>query len=351
MPNILYHSLKQYCNAALTFYFSRWQVQEIAPIPRGPVIFVSNHQNAFLDAVLVACSTSRNPWFLARANVFNNKWAKKILTLLQMSPVYRFRDGFSTLRKNDEIIDNCVKLLSNQKSILVFGEGNHNDQWFLRSLQKGFARIAIAAEERNNWKLGVTIVPVGLQYELHTNFRSRVLVSFGNPISVEENCNNELSTQENLDILLKKTSEGIKPLILHIDPDHYEDKFNFWRTHRIEKKDLVEQLKEDQTVVNNYPSSDIIPPKKELQKNKWKWNPIRIYESINHFPPRYILRWILKHKIKDSQFVPSLRFTIGMLLVPIFYFIQTGLCYAISQSWPISIAYFISLPISILFRR
>jgi len=268
-----------------------------------------------------------------------------------MIPVYRFRDGFNTLRKNDEVIDNCVKLLSQQNAILIFGEGNHNGQWFLRPLQKGFARIAIAAEERNDWKLGVTIVPVGVQYESHTDFRSRVLVAFGNPISVKENFNSRLSAQENIEILLDKTSEGIKPLILHIDPEHYESRLNFWIANRQVKKDLVEQLKLDQQLVKENSISDLVQNKKEDQKPQSRWNPIRIYESINHFPPRFILHWILKNKVKDPQFIGSLKYAIGMFVVPIFYFIQTGLCFAISQSWPISIAYFLSLPISVLLRR
>lgn len=351
IQKIVYHSLKQYCKTALRFYFSRWQVQEIVPIPKGPVIFVSNHQNAFLDAVLISCSSSREPWFITRANVFNKKLVKKILTMLQMIPVYRFRDGFHTLRKNDEVIDNCVKLLSEQNSILIFGEGNHNDQWYLRPLQKGFARIAIAAEERNDWKLGVQIVPVGIQYESHTDFRSRVLVTFGNPISVKENFNIELSAPENIDVLLKKTSGGIQPLMLHIDPEHYESKINYWRSNRQVKTDLIEQLQADQKLVLQNPSSDIIPNKIENQKSKPWTNPIRIYESINHFPPRFILLWILKNKVKDPQFIGSLKYALGMVLVPGFYVIQTGLCFVISQSWPISIAYLLSLPISVLLRR
>jgi 1-acyl-sn-glycerol-3-phosphate acyltransferase len=342
MEKIIYHSLKQYCKTALKFYFSKWQVQELVPVPTGPVIFVSNHQNAFLDAVLISCSSSREPC---------SEMVKKILTMLQMIPVYRFRDGFNTLRKNDEVIDNCIKLLSQQNAILIFGEGNHNGQWFLRPLQKGFARIAIAAEERNDWKLGVTIVPVGVQYESHTDFRSKVLVSFGNPILVKENFNGRLSLQENIEILLNKTSEGIKPLMLHIDPEQYESRLNFWLANRQEKKDLVEQLKADQQLVKENPLSDPIPTKKGTEKSQAWWNPIRIYESINHFPPRFILNWILKNKVKDPQFIGSLKYAIGMLVVPIFYFIQTGLCFAISQSWPISLAYFLSLPISVLLRR
>jgi 1-acyl-sn-glycerol-3-phosphate acyltransferase len=349
MQKIFYQTLKQYCRLALNFYFSQWQAHEVAPIPSGPVIFVSNHQNAFLDAVLIACSMTRNPWFLARANVFSGKWAKKVLNWLQMSPVYRFRDGFSTLRKNDEVIENCVQILSQQKSILIFGEGNHNDQWYLRPLQKGFARIAIAAEERNNWMLNVKIVPVGIQYESHTNFRSKVLVSFGTPVSVKENYRPEQSAQENLDRLVQKTSDGIKPLMVHIEPDHYESKFNFWKAHRQLRKDLVEQLKEDQNLVANYPGvSNLIPQHEKVQP--W-WNPVRVYEAINHFPSRSTVRWFLKKKVKDQQFVGSIKFAVGIVIVPLFYFIQTSLFFVISQSLLTSVVYFISLPASVLLRR
>lgn len=351
IQKIIYHSLKQYCATALRFYFRRWQVQEITPIPKGPVIFVSNHQNAFLDAILISCSSSREPWFITRANVFSNNLVKKILNTLQMIPVYRFRDGFNTLRKNDEVIDYCVKLLAQQNAILIFGEGNHNDQWYLRPLQKGFARIAIAAEERNNWELNVQIVPVGVQYESHTDFRSRVLVSFGNPISVKEIFNNELGAQENFERLIKRTSEGIKPLMLHIEPDNYENRLNFWQTNREVKEDLAEQLSVDQKLVSENPLPDFAQYEKKDQTPKAGFNPIRIYESINHFPPRFILRWILKNKVKDPQFIGSIKYSLGMVLVPGFYIIQTGLCLAISQSWPISIAYFFSLPISVLLRR
>jgi len=346
IQKVIYHSLKQYCSTALSFYFSRWQVQETTPIPKGPVIFVSNHQNAFLDAILISCSSSREPWFITRANVFSNNLVKKILHTLQMIPVYRFRDGFNTLRKNDEVIDNCVKLLTQQNSILIFGEGNHNDQWYLRPLQKGFARIAIAAEERNDWKLNLQIVPVGIQYESHTKFRSRVLVSFGDPIF-----NNDSGAQENFDRLLRKTSEGIKPLMLHIEPEHYENKLNYWQTKREVKDDLREQLRLDQKLVTEVPSTDFVEVKNKDDKSKVSFNPIHIYESINHFPPRFILRWILRNKVKDPQFIGSIKYSLGMVLVPGFYIIQTGIVFAISQSWPLSIGYLISLPVSVLFRR
>ena len=110
MKEFIYRSFKIYCRIVLWFYFKKWQVRNAMTIPDGPVIFVANHQNAFLDAIIIGCSSPRNPWFLTRANVFQKELVKKILNTFKMTPVYRFRDGFSTLRKNDEVIDtsfNC----------------------------------------------------------------------------------------------------------------------------------------------------------------------------------------------------------------------------------------------------
>jgi hypothetical protein len=177
-----------------------------------------------------------------------------------------------------------------------------------------------------------------------------VLVSFGSPISVKENYKSALSAQENLEMLIQETSKGIKSLILHIDHEHYLPKFNYWRKHREIKTDLIEQLKSDQKLVDEYVHSDSISTTKEEKKQSW-WNPIRVYESINHFPSRIIVRWVLQNKVKDPQFIGSIKFAMGMFLVPLFYFIQTGLCFAVSQSWQISLAYFASLPLSVMLRR
>jgi 1-acyl-sn-glycerol-3-phosphate acyltransferase len=350
IQKIIYHYLKIYCTIALWFYFRRWQVYKHSPIPDGPVIFVANHQNAFLDAILMICSTKRTPWSLTRANVFNKPLVKKFLTIIKMLPVYRFRDGFSTLRKNDEMIENCVNLLTNGKCILIFGEGNHNDQWYLRPLQKGFARIALAAEEKNDWKLGVKIVPVGLQYDSHGDFRSRVLVSFGTPILVKEVLNSSKITPDNIDNLIKKTEAAFKPLMLHIKTDHYENRLAYLQAHRQIKKDLVEQLKADQALADQANPAQPSLEKPNQATGKWI-NPIFLYQYINHLFPRLILQWILRTKVKDPQFIGSLKFAFGFVLVPIFYLIQTGICFLLTGSVIISTIYFISLPLSLALRR
>lgn len=337
-----------YCQVSLWFYFSRWQIRSLAPIPKGPVIFVSNHQNAFLDAVLVICSSYRNPWSLTRAEVFRKPLVKKILTILQMIPVYRFRDGFSTLRKNDTMIETCSQLLTQGHSILIFGEGNHSYQWYLRSLQKGFARIALAAEEKNNWLLDTQIIPVGIQYESHMNFRSRVLVSYGKPIPVKEYMSAQKSTQENLENLVSVCEENLKPLILNLPVEHYEAAVHYLTAHREYRKNLVEQLEHDQQLIQEF----LHHPKPTQPKTTTRWfNPIRVYYVLNHILPRAILSWILKTKVSDPQFTGSIKYALGMILFPCFQVLQAGVVWAITGSWVIALSYWVSLLLSIVAIR
>jgi len=350
VKKIIYKVLKNYCWLALLFYFRRWQINKHSPIPQGPVIFVCTHQNAFLDAVVMACSMRRDPWFITRANVFKKPLVKKILNILQMIPVYRFRDGFSTLRKNDETIETCVNLLTRGKCILIFGEGNHNDCWFLRPLQKGFARMAIAAEERHDWKLGVKIVPVGIQYDSHNAFRSRVLVNFGKPILVNDYCSAFNATQQNLEALINKTAEEMKQLILNIPAEDYETYVAYFKKHRVINNDLVEQLESDQLIIKNYPNEKTLLRTEKVVLSKWL-NPFFTYQFVNHLIPFAIMQWVLKTKVSDPQFVGSLKFSLGMILMPLTYFIQTALCYFLSGSVFVAGIYFLSLPISVLLRR
>jgi len=357
--SLFFRSLKKYCQAALWFYFRTWQIRFVADLPKGPLIMVANHQNAFLDAILIICSSKRNPWSIARANIFEKPLAKKLLHAIKILPVYRFRDGFSTLRKNDEVIDSYARLLTEGEAILIFAEGNHDDHWRLRTLQKGFARIAIAAEEKSGYTLGLNIVPVGVQYESPSEYRSRVLVSFGAPISVNE-CKKALENNEGepvfkdlTEALIAKTSEGLRPLILHVEHHEYENKVKHFLHQRAEKGDLVEQLKTDQELIDRLEASQeqLTTPDHASEKTRPWWNPVYLYGTLNHILPWAIIQWFVKAKVRDHQFIPSLQYALGILLVPLAYVLQTGICYAVSDSLVITALYFISLPVSIALRK
>jgi 1-acyl-sn-glycerol-3-phosphate acyltransferase len=355
-----YVSLKQYCRLALRLFFRQWQVRFVSPLPKGPVIFVANHQSAFMDAIVVICSSAANPWSIARANIFGKPWAVKALTLVQIKPLYRFRDGFSTMRKNDAAMEEYAQMLINGQSLLIFAEGNDDGYWKLRALQKGFARIALRAEEKSNYTLGLKIVPVGIQYEDHAKFRSRVLVTFGEAIPVvphhaasADNGQPLIKDELDSDTLVNKTSNGLKPLMLHIagDGDEYERKVAYLYQHHVTQNDLAAQLAADQAIVKNMPATleNVAPVR---AKKSWPWlNPVFLYAFINHLLPASIISWFIKKKVHNEQFHSSIQYAFGLILVPLFYSLQTGLFFSMTHSWPLSLLYLISLPLSLSLTR
>ena len=213
----------------------------------GPVIFIPNHQNAFLDAIVIICSSPRNPWSIARASVFKGGWVTKLLTAIQIKPVFRIRDGWSSLRNNDAIIHEWSNMLAQGQDILIFAEGNHNEPYAAGILQKGFARMTMQFQQKNT---ALTIIPIGLHYDDHHAFRSRVLVNFGDPIRVNEILKESVSEREKLETLLTVTDEALKKLALGIKPDEeYKAKFNFLLKYRSVKKDMLAQLEADKNIL------------------------------------------------------------------------------------------------------
>lgn len=81
------------------FYFRDLRVVFHGEIPKDePVIFVANHRNSLLDALVVIAFCTREPIALTRASVFQSPVARFFLKLVGCIPIHRFRDGFRKLR-------------------------------------------------------------------------------------------------------------------------------------------------------------------------------------------------------------------------------------------------------------
>ena len=76
--------------------------------PDDHLIFAPNHQNALMDALAVLFTSRDRIVFLARADIFKKKLLASILYFLKILPVYRIRDGFSSLKGNDEIFTKTI---------------------------------------------------------------------------------------------------------------------------------------------------------------------------------------------------------------------------------------------------
>lgn len=154
---------------------------------RKPILFVSNHQNTFMDGlVLVKVAKNINPNILSRADIFKSKWASIALDIIGLIPIYRKKDNMGSVAQNNEIFKKCIDLFKKGEPLLIFPEGNHAIKRFLRPMQKGPAKIAFQAEEENNFQLGLNVVPFGLHYEKHPKRWYDLHVHFGEAFKVKE---------------------------------------------------------------------------------------------------------------------------------------------------------------------
>jgi hypothetical protein len=147
-------------------------------ITKGPALVLANHPNGFLDALLIAAYIKQPVYFLARGDVFN-RYTNAILRFLHVLPVYRMREGIDQLGKNADTFDECQKRLVNGGTILIFAEGLCENNWDLRPMMKGAARIANRA-----WQLPETkqlkICTAGITYQHFDGLTKSVMLQYGN---------------------------------------------------------------------------------------------------------------------------------------------------------------------------
>ncbi|MGK7392689.1 MAG: lysophospholipid acyltransferase family protein [Candidatus Cyclobacteriaceae bacterium M2_1C_046] len=317
MKRFLYEFLRFYVRLGLYFYFSEIKVQKPENIPDDkPVLFTANHQNAFMDALIIVAFTHRHIYFLARASIFNHPIARKLLSLINLMPIYRIRDGKETLANNEDIFRECFDLLERREAILIFPEGNHDLRRFLRPLSKGFTRIALGALESTDLN-DLYIVPVGLNYQHHQKFGSQVSMIFGSPLPVSR------FRSEKPIVLRETVADSLKKLITHIDSDDYDLIIN-----KLSNAD-VNFLEPD--AVNMMLKSGKIRKEKRREPSFLSklLYPIVFFNNL-----MVILLWrSFEGKIKDPVFVGSLKFTYGIFVVPLIYLLQALIIYIFLNIW------------------
>jgi 1-acyl-sn-glycerol-3-phosphate acyltransferase len=184
---MLYSFLKFALGYAIKNYFREIQLRNEDRIPLvGPVIFLPNHRSAFMDPIVVAAYLKRRVHFLARGESFKNPVVAKILNVLSVIPIYRKAFSPNEMHKNEEVFQYCFKLLEENGALVIFPEGVSQTKPMLMPLKTGSARIALGAEEKNDFKLGVTLVPVGINYTNPHHFQGKLFLNFGRPIAASD---------------------------------------------------------------------------------------------------------------------------------------------------------------------
>ncbi len=221
---MLYSLLKLLFYPAVHGYFRSLSVKGRSAVPEsGPVIFVANHNSAFMDPIVLGLHIKQAVYFLARGEAFKSKLSSWIFGNLNMIPVYRPEVTPEKMYKNKEVFERCYEHLEKGKSLMIFPEGFSKTVKKLRPLKTGAARIALGAEDQNDFKLNVKIVPVGINYSDQHTFRSDLFINFG-PILGIEHYKDSYSKDEKDSVLrlTKEIEERLEELIMIVEDEKLE---------------------------------------------------------------------------------------------------------------------------------
>ena len=336
--------MRVYVKVGLYFYFRKLVIEGRENIPDGPVIFASNHQNAFMDALLIICFTSKFTYSLTRADIFKETFARWLLTTLNMIPIFRIRDGWQSLAENQKTFEVCDGVFLRNEAVLIFPEGNHGSQRRLRPLSKGFTRIAFGSL-RQHPELRISIVPVGINYSDHQGLRSEVGIRYGKAILANDYFHSTNSSDANQ--LRNDLADRLKGMITHIeDTSRYDEIIK-----ELEKTqpDYLHPTQVNERVAAIVGGGRTVVGSASEVNTRATVRPIYYLNRFLNFPPLLVWRQV-RNRIKDPVFIASLKFGIGIFLFPTYYLLVGILLFIWAGPW-ISGVWWISCLCSTWFLR
>lgn len=378
---MIYRILKILVKLTMFFFFRKRINLNISNIPKsGPTILVANHPVTFLDPLLVAAATRRPVHFLAKGAIFKNKLTRAIFKAFNMIPIYRAQDSLRDMSKNQDTFKYCYEHLEQGGLILIFPEGVSVTDRTIKSLKTGAARIALGAEQRNDFKLGVKIVPIGLTYEAPHQFRKDVLVNVGKPVLATDF---KTDHEENEKRAVREMTEEIRirltDLVLNVEEEENAVLVDFLIqenalagmpfTENVEsvkrlideivsqdemkKKKILNRMAELQHAQETHGLKDIVLEKRRSLLRETLFTvlklivgaPIIIVGLAHNALPYFLSPRLAKMISKEYEYQGPITMTAGMVICLILYPLFFYLMYTFSGHLFYSLFYLISLPI------
>ncbi len=341
-------------------YYKKIYVLNRENVPENEaVILAPNHQNALMDALAVLFSLRGKLVFVARADMFKKDFVAKILRFFGIVPIFRIRDGRESLKNNQKTFDVSSQVLLRKNKFTILPEGNHFGERRLRSLKKGFARIAFQAAESSNFKTNVKIIPTGLEYENYFHARKNLIVNFGKPIQLADYyASYRENPQKTIADLTKELKKRMLKLMIHIENRKYYETYeticSLFRCQTAKSRKATDVFQADKKIIqrldnyleNNPTQADVIDEKAKTVRNAARKYDLPLFlfthgESsffkrmlaffgyvagfsfasvgfflnfIPYFTPKLLVR-----NVEDKQFHSSVKFVLGILFFAIYY--------------------------------
>jgi 1-acyl-sn-glycerol-3-phosphate acyltransferase len=387
-----YFLLKIYVRFAHRLVHKKIIVTGRENLPRNkPLIIAPNHQNALNDPLAVLCNLPIQPVWLARADIFKNRFTRPILKFLKIMPVYRMRDGKENLGKNDQTFTDSIKVLKKNHSLALFPEGAHNFKRQMIPHKKAVPRIVYMAGEQTGFGLDVQVLPVGIYYNHYWNFDRNLIINIGEPIAVNDFKELYQKSEYEATIELKdRLHQAILPLVINIGSERFYECFESIRSlygkHLLWQKGLrfstinlfkaeqelvgkLDQLEQENPEATEKLCVDVDRYMADVKKNKlrdWLIDPKQVSVGklllnflvlIAGFPvflfgvamnivPFVFLDRFVRKKIRDRVFWGSFFFAAGILLFPLVYIIEVIAFSMIFHGFLYSLLFLIGLPLA-----
>lgn len=307
MKPFLYHLLKHLVRITSRFAFSRVEVRGMDRVPwEKPCIVSPNHQNAFLDALLVGAFAPVELTYLSRASVFGTRldW---FLEAFRMVPIYRRRDGFGNLSRNKQIFAAQREKLRRGESMVMFSETEHAHTYHLRPLSRGSSRFAL--ETQADIDREVQLVPVGINYYHLRRPGFKVSVVVGEPLPVREYMDRYRAHEaRGINALREDLTDAMKECLLVPEKtDDYRE-----RVDRINRKNEGLSFPEMKRALR---TPETLAPKGEHRPGL---ETLAQWISPLNAGPLWLAN-VLMRRVDDPVFAASLKFAVGMLVLPVWW--------------------------------
>ena len=394
----LYTIIRAIAKLAMSVFFQKIELRHGENVPkRGPVLFVANHPNSIMDALVMGVVTKRKVNYLGHAGLFSNRPKTWFLRSSGVIPVYRREDALDKMDQNVGAFEACYRALENGQTIGIFPEGTSDMVRKVKKVKTGAARIVLETERRNHYALGIRLIPIGLYFFSRSRFRSKVLVNVGRPIELdpffELNKRDNWQAVSNLTNAIQEQLEKLTVNVRHKEVDQFVRDIDVLFSEEL-KSDALRTPEKSQATVTDFVLTQKIaecveyyherePERVEVlqdsvraykrklrrlrirdemlkrQENFWQMfkstftsfggallgSPLALYGIVNNVIPYLIAEYCAKRFIDERTKILSALLVGGGSAFVLFYAIQVFLVwYLWGFLW--SSLYFVSLPLA-----
>jgi glycerol-3-phosphate O-acyltransferase / dihydroxyacetone phosphate acyltransferase len=362
----IYYWLRFTVKVAFWAYFSRRTFINRQGLRfKGPAILVSNHPNTLLDPLNAAEQVPRVVHFLANASLFRGRFQNWFFNTFFCIPIERHQDTQGAPLNNRAAFARCDEFLGKGGCLYIAPEGTSEMERRLRPVRTGTARIGLSAEVRQDFQLGLVIIPVGLTYDAPNRFRSGVTINVGAPIRFKDyeaayradsfktakQITRELENRLR-ELVIDTRNPTDDQLVAHLEAMLRHSRPVSAEAHFFRTKALIENLRHwqaEQPVayaafaeeVDTYfaqlataktDDAALAAPPRPLALQLLAlviFFPLFLYGWINNFLPAALPAALTRRLQLYVGYDSTVKILVGLLTFPLFYFLQTRLVYVL----------------------